>query len=375
MPINYRFALNEVVRAVPQPSSGRVRDEAKTALRIAQEYGSALNTKGWPHALRQGYARNGGGYKTGQATFTKDSRTVSGSGTVWASTHVGWHILAVTGREEIYEVVAVASGTSLTLDRPYEGDTNAGTEYRLYDPYAILPADVHQLRSIQYEYGDSQMVYMDVNVMLGDEPRPGLFGETNQTAYSFGPPTTSARYSSSTVTIARGDATVTLAAGAFPDWIRNRHIRFGNEEALYKIASRTDDSNCELDRVYGGDWAGASKAYAIDPPGALRIRLHHPQEDQFSFKIEYFAAPQVLVNDADLLEGGDGYGRALIELAKGYVLGPALPWETMAPEQQQMWRTRQESYDRRGVGLLQAMIGGNVAPEQDAALINVVRGG
>ncbi len=61
--------------------------------------------------------------------------------------------------------------------------------------------------------------------------------------------TTTAPYSTGTITLTESDATVTLATGTWPSWAAQGSLYYNGHE--YSISSRTDDSNLELN----ADWA------------------------------------------------------------------------------------------------------------------------
>ena len=69
--------------------------------------------------------------------------------------------------------------------------------------------------------------------------------------------TTTAPYSTGTITLTDGDATVTLATGTWPAWAAQGSLYYNGNE--YGVASRTDGSDIELDAAWGDDTvAGAS---------------------------------------------------------------------------------------------------------------------
>lgn len=69
-------------------------------------------------------------YKTGTATFTNSSATVTGSGTAWvANVQVGDSIHAPDGA--VYEITGVVSDTELTIDPAYQATTAADASYRI----------------------------------------------------------------------------------------------------------------------------------------------------------------------------------------------------------------------------------------------------
>ena len=58
-------------------------------------------------------------------------------------------------------------------------------------------------------------------------------------------------YATGTLTMTNGDKTVTIATGAFTAAMVNRYIK-GGDGYFYRIASRTDTNNAELDHAYEG---------------------------------------------------------------------------------------------------------------------------
>lgn len=77
----------------------------------------------------------------GTVTMTRDSATVTGSGTSFASTDVGRQF-QTGNRAPTYTVIAVGGATDLTLDRPFGNETDGpGLNYRILDAYVTCPAD------------------------------------------------------------------------------------------------------------------------------------------------------------------------------------------------------------------------------------------
>jgi hypothetical protein len=75
-------------------------------------------------------------YRTGTILLTRDSATVTGSGTNWLqNVSAGEALMAPDGN--LYEIAAVTSNTSLTLGSDYLGTTQSG------QPYAIVPTQAY----------------------------------------------------------------------------------------------------------------------------------------------------------------------------------------------------------------------------------------
>lgn len=79
-------------------------------------------------------------YAIGTVDLTQNSTTVTGVGTVWISSFIGQQFL-VNAAGPFYTIVDVTPGTTLTLDRPYGGETAMGQEYTIAQIYVTPPAD------------------------------------------------------------------------------------------------------------------------------------------------------------------------------------------------------------------------------------------
>lgn len=96
-------------------------------------------------------------YTTGTLTATKGSTTIAGSSTAWdtnndfsvANMRVGGKI-QINGGDEIFEITAVASGTSATLNSKFTKTTVSSASYKYFeDEYALAsdflkPVDIQQ---------------------------------------------------------------------------------------------------------------------------------------------------------------------------------------------------------------------------------------
>ena len=78
-------------------------------------------------------------YDTGTITVTNGSTTVTGSGTTFTSGMVG-RKFKTDGFEEIYTISAFVSATEITLDNNFNGDTDSGVSYEIFQDLYSLPA-------------------------------------------------------------------------------------------------------------------------------------------------------------------------------------------------------------------------------------------
>lgn len=81
-------------------------------------------------------------YVTGTATFTNASATVTGSGTTYTNAMEGRWILGGDGLW--YRILTYTSGTAITLDTVYDGETEASVTTRIGESPEI-PPELHEL--------------------------------------------------------------------------------------------------------------------------------------------------------------------------------------------------------------------------------------
>ena len=107
----------------------------------------------WPWAIRRAYLLTHAPYTTGTVSITAAARTtVTGSSTLWDTavtgmgfnnTRIGGKLL-LGGQSEIYEVSAVGSDTSITINPRYSGDALSGASYTYLEDEYALADDFHR---------------------------------------------------------------------------------------------------------------------------------------------------------------------------------------------------------------------------------------
>jgi hypothetical protein len=108
----------------------------------------------FPWAVRRGMILTHATYTTGTVSITAAARTtVTGSSTLWttAVTGMGYNNAQVGGKmhfggsNEIYDVSAVGSDTSITLAQRYTGDALSGASYTYFEDEYALVSDFHRI--------------------------------------------------------------------------------------------------------------------------------------------------------------------------------------------------------------------------------------
>lgn len=91
-------------------------------------------------------------YDTGTVNVTANSATVTGVGTQWlAGARQGEAFVGPDGR--LYEVLNIASNTSLTLTKPYRGSTATGQQYALAPMQGYVKELADRAAELLNEYG------------------------------------------------------------------------------------------------------------------------------------------------------------------------------------------------------------------------------
>lgn len=102
-----------------------------------------LGYRRWKGLEKDGTISTTARYNTGTVDATNGSASISGTSTVWTSAMTGREI-RIGGRNELYTFTYV-SGTSGTLDRVYEGDTDTELAYEIVQRFYNLASDVEQV--------------------------------------------------------------------------------------------------------------------------------------------------------------------------------------------------------------------------------------
>lgn len=115
---------------------------------LAQSYVNArhkelLAWKPWPFLQKSGALSLTPPVVTGTVAGTQATTTITGTGTAFTSSHIGWY-LKIGSAQELYRVTAVASGTSITITPSLILENFTGQSYKLFALTYSLPADFRQ---------------------------------------------------------------------------------------------------------------------------------------------------------------------------------------------------------------------------------------
>lgn len=135
---------------------------------IKNSYNRAINMHDWSELFKDGEKFIATEYSTGTIAVTNGSTTVTGSGTTWTSAMTGRQIVVLDNGRQPYYTFTYVSGTSGTLDRAYQGTTDASSTYTIGEYYVEFPTDLATLDAIRdlnnnwrLRRSENQQAYLD----------------------------------------------------------------------------------------------------------------------------------------------------------------------------------------------------------------------
>lgn len=85
---------------------------------------------------------------TGTANVTNGSRTVTLASATVSSTHIGWYFNAIASDPDSWYRVVNVSGSTLTLETPYQGTTNPVTTFYLRGFDWLIPSELEGMPTL-----------------------------------------------------------------------------------------------------------------------------------------------------------------------------------------------------------------------------------
>lgn len=145
--------------------------EAKIVANTA--YQKILNANEWSWTVQGGHAiQTVAAYTTGTVTVTKDSKTITGSGTTFTAEMVGRFFAGPNGT--YIEIAAFASTTEVTLKHDYVAATESGASYSIWKNRFSLPDDVRQVLSLSApSWSLEERTWASVDQLDQDRDRTG----------------------------------------------------------------------------------------------------------------------------------------------------------------------------------------------------------
>lgn len=115
---------------------------------ISDRYSEILNELPWQRLRAMAVLQTTEPYDTGTVAVTEGSTGVTLTGGTWTTGMTG-RAFRVAGRDEFYEFT-YASATTATLDRVYEGSTDAAADYTIFQSVYPMPANCRILEDTAF---------------------------------------------------------------------------------------------------------------------------------------------------------------------------------------------------------------------------------
>lgn len=233
-------------------------------------------------------------YSTGKVTVTNGSLNVVGVGTNWTSSMVGLKFQAQSDMAHYY-ITAVNSTTSLTLAVPYQGVSNSGQTYNIYQDEYFLAPDVQSYNTI---------VQIQYSVPMVGIP-PSRFDQNFPTQQSFDAPylemmegTQLNTYSTGTVTITNNS---TIVTGLGTNWLSvsglGRMTNIIINSLRYTVQSVQSNTQLTLYESIVGSLVGTT--YQMLLRNYMTQVFPIPNSVQ-SLYYRYYRIPDIMVNSYDV---------------------------------------------------------------------------
>jgi hypothetical protein len=114
---------------------------------LYDRYQAILDALSWQRREVESILQSTAKYNAGTVAVTNGSTGVTGTGTTWTTGMTGRRF-RVAGRYEYYEFTRTGNTTG-TLDRAYEGGTNAAAGYTIFQNVYLLPSDVVTVKDLR----------------------------------------------------------------------------------------------------------------------------------------------------------------------------------------------------------------------------------
>lgn len=265
----------------------------------------------WDFNYREGWLPLVAIYSTGTVSYTQNSRTVTGSSTVWTSDMKGRKILGSDGAW--YKIASVASNTSLTLSQPYQGPDASGADYRIWkDEYKLYPEVLALGGFVNYHLSTVMSEAWPKN-MKDSYPKPT--GSVSPAVYMVaGRDPLSSSYASGTVSGTINTCTLT---GLGTAWLANvepgYEIKIGS--TYYHVKKVNSDTEIELYQLLSATIAAS--AYTAVGKNAVIVRFQGPT-DQRMVHYWYWAKDYPFVNDSDEDWVAESYAKVIVHGLTAY---------------------------------------------------------
>src|SRR3990167_79080 len=272
------------------------------------------NRNNWPWNSKEFVVQTIPNYTTGSVSVTKDSRTVTGSGTVWTSAMAG-RFLKLNRDNETYEILAVASGTSMTVKTPYIGDTVSGQSYLIWNKFYSLDPDVPLAGNMylsKWPYNTDKINGNTIREQFANPyqtgyPRFWTWEKINRTV---------ATYSAGNLTVAKDSRTFT---GSGTAWLDNIYPGTQVTVGVNVYNVEQVDSDTQFTSVQKAITAVGNSSYTAETRDRSQISFSAVPDPAVNIMGIYFKKTYDYKNDNDDIFLWPGFEHILTSVLTGHI--------------------------------------------------------
>lgn len=252
---------------------------------------------------------------TGTASVTLNSRSVVLASATLSSSQVGWYFqVYTTSPSSWYRVVAV-SGTTITLDQPYQAATNTVASYYLRGFDWLLPSELEGMpTAIDTQNGELNLYSMPNRPLLV----PDMRGRPN-TGIIWADDPIGTTYSTGTLSVTTATRTWT---GVGTSWLAN--VKEGDQleitigSTTYKYHVQSIQSDTSLTTYQYAQATSSAVSYVTRNQFARYIRLTPTPDNPYVLQIKGQRKFYPLSHDNDIDELLSQFDESFVEAIEAY---------------------------------------------------------
>lgn len=238
-------------------------------------------------------------YTTGTVTATNASRTITGSGTAFSSSHVGWHIqFPADSVGNWYKVRAYTSATQLELDVAFQGTTGSSKSYILRHFDYVLPTEPWDFGSLVVTADNRPVTILDPMSLDIVGPVPLTSGYPSAVSI-YGSDSVPTTYTTGTLS---GTINTNTLTGVGTSWLANVYpgdlITIGS----YAYTIRSVDSDTGITLYNYQQVTSTTATYTITRQFGRIMRILWPSTYNYTLDIRALRKYAPLVNTSDTNE-------------------------------------------------------------------------
>ena len=264
----------------------------------------------WPHYEDRGFLTTVAPDTTGTVAVTNGSTTVTGTSTAFAALQVG-RKLQVDGQLTWYVISAVGGATSITLQDPYQGDTDSGLSFSIFQDEYLLDADTHRLLDMVQTQND---VLMSAIPSLSlDRTLSDITGRSDPIFLSIIGREDST-YETGTIEMSQSGVTITGSSTVWSTVLglgRGSKITVSGVTQVFTVRSVNSDTSITTYESANAAIASGTAYIAILNNIKVQVRDIPDAARNLHYRKHRFPAP--LFNDNDLADIAPGYRRLLTD--------------------------------------------------------------